>query len=79
MVMAICRCSVCRNMEQAWSALEQRKRRVTLVFREGEPLLAEMDDGRPITYLLMEFLRARCLRIPNGGHTLYTTVVGAEN
>jgi pimeloyl-ACP methyl ester carboxylesterase len=57
-----------RNMEQAWSALEQRRKRVTLVFREGEPLLAEMDAAGQLPPLWNSY--ARCIRIPNGGHTM---------
>jgi pimeloyl-ACP methyl ester carboxylesterase len=57
-----------QTMSHAWCSLEQSQKRVTLVFREGEPLLDEMTaSGQlpPETNSL-----ARCIRVPNGGHTL---------
>jgi len=57
-----------RNMEHAWSSLEKNRKRVTLVFREGEPLLAEMEAARQLPPLKNSW--ARLVRIPNGGHTL---------
>ncbi|HVY92072.1 MAG TPA: alpha/beta fold hydrolase, partial [Bryobacteraceae bacterium] len=56
-----------RNPEQAWSALERARKRVTLVFREGEPLLAELETAGQLPP--PESYWARCVRVPNGGHT----------
>lgn len=55
------------NLAQAWSTLERSKKRVALIFREGEALLNEMaTEGQlpPDTNSLV-----RCIRVPNGGHT----------
>ncbi len=57
-----------RNMDHAWSSLERSRKRVTLVFREGEPLLAEMEAARQLPPLNNSW--TRLVRIPNGGHTL---------
>lgn len=57
-----------RNMDHAWASLERNKKRVTLVFREGEPLLAEMEASRQLPPLKNSW--TRLVRIPNGGHTL---------
>jgi hypothetical protein len=54
--------------DDAAAALERHQAHATIIFTEGEPLLNEMqeqgrlplDDDSPI----------RCVRIPNGGHTL---------
>jgi pimeloyl-ACP methyl ester carboxylesterase len=56
------------TVSQAWSSLEQSCKRVTLVFREGEPLLAEMEASAQLPPEGNSF--TRCLRVPNGGHTL---------
>ena len=56
-----------RNFEQAWTALERGRKRVTLVFREGEPLLAEMETAGQLPP--RDGYWARCVRVPNGGHT----------
>ena len=54
-------------MGQAWSGFEESRQRVTLVFREGEPLLAEMEAAGELPPEGSEF--TRCVQVPNGGHT----------
>ncbi|HVW09631.1 MAG TPA: hypothetical protein VHC90_13665 [Bryobacteraceae bacterium] len=56
-----------RNFEQAWAAFERGRKRVTLVFREGEPLLAEMETAGQLPP--PDGYWARCIRVLNGGHT----------
>jgi pimeloyl-ACP methyl ester carboxylesterase len=56
------------TMAEAWSTLERTKKRVTLVFREGEALLAEMDAAGQLPGETNSF--TRCVLVPNGGHTL---------
>src|SRR5258706_13895091 len=56
------------TVADAWSALEHAKKRVTLVFREGEALLAEMEASGQLPCKIHSF--TRCIRVPNGGHTL---------
>jgi pimeloyl-ACP methyl ester carboxylesterase len=56
------------TVPEAWGSLERRRKRVTLVFREGEPLLAEMEAFGHLPPDAHSFVR--CVRIPNGGHTL---------
>jgi hypothetical protein len=56
-----------RNFEQAWTAFERGRKRITLVFREGEPLLAEMETAGQLPPADGPW--ARCIRVPNGGHT----------
>ncbi|HVV47927.1 MAG TPA: alpha/beta hydrolase [Bryobacteraceae bacterium] len=56
-----------RNFEQAWAAFERARKRVTLVFREGEPLLAEMETAGQLPSADGRW--ARCIRVPNTGHT----------
>jgi pimeloyl-ACP methyl ester carboxylesterase len=51
----------------AWSGLERDQKRVTLVFREGEPLLAELEAAGQLP--LDSNSLVRCVRVPNGGHT----------
>lgn len=52
---------------QAWSFFERNQKRVTLVFRDGEPLLAELEAARQVPLATNSF--AHCVRVPNGGHT----------
>jgi hypothetical protein len=54
-------------VDQAWTAFERAHKRVTLVFREGEPLLAEMENAGQLPPA--EGPWARAIRVPNGGHT----------
>lgn len=56
------------TMSQAWCTLEQQRKRVALVFREGEPLLAEMESSGQLPPDSSSLVR--CVRVPNGGHTL---------
>jgi pimeloyl-ACP methyl ester carboxylesterase len=56
-----------RNFEQAWTAFERGRKRVTLIFREGEPLLAEMETDGQLPTPGGQW--ARCIRVPNSGHT----------
>ena len=56
------------TVTEAWSALERAEKRVTLVFREGEALLSEMESSSQLPPAESSFLR--CIRVPNGGHTL---------
>jgi pimeloyl-ACP methyl ester carboxylesterase len=56
-----------RSFEQAWTAFERGRKRVTLVFREGEPLLAEMETAGQLPS--PDGYWARCIRVPNSGHT----------
>jgi pimeloyl-ACP methyl ester carboxylesterase len=51
----------------AWSFFERGQKRVTLVFRDGEPLLAELEAAGELPLGTNCF--ARCVRVPNGGHT----------
>jgi alpha-beta hydrolase superfamily lysophospholipase len=55
------------TVAEAWCTLEQTKKRMTLVFREGEPLLAEMEASGELPRETNSFVR--CVRIPNAGHT----------
>ncbi|HLH40581.1 MAG TPA: hypothetical protein VKX39_15630 [Bryobacteraceae bacterium] len=55
------------SVAQAWSALERAEKRVTLVFREGEALLSELESASQLPPRGSVFLR--CIRVPNGGHT----------
>jgi pimeloyl-ACP methyl ester carboxylesterase len=55
------------SAEQAWSLLEHLQQRVLLVFREGEPLLQELEEARQLPPKSGSFVRS--LRVPNGGHT----------
>jgi pimeloyl-ACP methyl ester carboxylesterase len=56
-----------RTFEQAWTAFERGRKRITLVFREGEPLLAEMETAGQLPPA--DGAWARCIRVPNSGHT----------
>jgi len=55
------------TLAEAWSEFERNKKRVTLVFREGEPLLAEMEASGQLPLETNSWVR--CIRVPNGGHT----------
>jgi pimeloyl-ACP methyl ester carboxylesterase len=55
------------TVSQAWSFLEQNQKQVTLVLREGEPLLAELEAAGQLPAGTSRFVR--CVRVPNGGHT----------
>jgi pimeloyl-ACP methyl ester carboxylesterase len=55
------------SVAQAWSALERAGKRVTLVFREGEALLSELEASGQLPPRQSALLR--CIRVPNGGHT----------
>jgi pimeloyl-ACP methyl ester carboxylesterase len=55
------------TVAQAWSFLEQNQKRVTLVFREGEPLLAEIEAAGQLPAGTNPLVR--CVHVPNGGHT----------
>src|SRR5262249_51282548 len=55
------------TVAEAWSTFEQTRKRVTLVFREGEELLAEMEASGELPRETNSFVR--CVRIPNAGHT----------
>ncbi len=56
------------SVERAWLALEQARKRVTLIFREGEPLLAELEAEGQLPSDKNRYVR--CIRVPNAGHTL---------
>jgi alpha-beta hydrolase superfamily lysophospholipase len=55
------------TVTEAWSTLERTKKRVTLLFREGEELLAEMEASGELPPDTNSFVR--CIRVPNAGHT----------
>jgi len=55
------------TMEQAWFTLERNRVRVALVFREGEPLLAELEKAGQLPPETNTYVR--CIRVANGGHT----------
>jgi pimeloyl-ACP methyl ester carboxylesterase len=55
------------GVAEAWLALERAEKRLALVFRDGEALLNEMEASGELPPDRNPF--ARCIRVPNGGHT----------
>ena len=55
-------------MAQAWAALERNRTRMTLIFSENEPLLAEMEAEGQVPPAGNQ--RIRCIRVRHGDHTL---------
>lgn len=52
---------------EAWPYFERHQKRVTLVFRETEPLLEELQAAGQLPPASNPWVR--CVRVPNGGHT----------
>jgi len=56
-----------KAMAEAWAALERNQTRMTLIFGENEPLLAEMDEEGQLPP--ESNARIRTIRVPNTDHT----------
>ncbi len=55
-------------MAKAWAAIERNRTRMTLIFSENEPLLAEMEDEGQLPP--EKNPRIRCIRVSHSDHTL---------